>query len=998
MKKIFIFILALAASAGTVFAQSSGTCGKDGDNLTWTLSTEGTLTISGTGAMADYSNTNPWYDNRSSIKSVVIEAGVTSIGKYAFYNCDNLTSVTIPGSVTSIGNYAFNKCSSLASVTIPEGVISIGPRAFQNCTSLTSIALPEGITSIGIRTFYQCTSLRSVTIPASVNNIGDEAFSDCNAMTTITCKATTPPTCASNSFYAVTKSIPVYVPNVDAYTAASVWSSFTNIQEIPPIASGTCGKEGDNLTWKLSYEGVLTISGTGAMADWTTFPDVPWYSNRSSIKSVVIEDGVTSIGENAFAYCTNLTSVSLPNSVTSMGWCAFTNCNALTSFTIPKSITSIYGAFIECLGLTSIIVESGNTKYDSRDNCNAIIETATNTLIQGCKNTIIPYSVTSIGGWAFGYCTGLTSIEIPNSVTSIGYGAFEGCSGLTSITCEALTPPTCGTDCFHGIETTIPVYVPNVDAYTAAPVWNSFTNIQSLYVAYGTCGAEGDGSNLTWTLSKEGVLTISGTGEMKDWMWSFETPWADYLSSIKSLVINDGVTSLGKSAFEGCTGLTSVTIPAGITNIRTWAFNKCSGLTSFEVAKDNPNYCAVDGVLFNKDQTMLVQYPIGNTRTEYTIPNGVTTIRQCAFGYSVLTSVTIPSSVTDVGPSAFYKCSGLTSITCEATTPPTCGDNCFNAVDKSIPVNVPDGTVEDYKAKAGWKEFTNIQSGGKKFDGYKSLTIDGKERKYWLYVPEGLPANSPLVITCHEIMGTGKGQRNNSGWSPEFAIAENIVIAYPDGIANGYHPLLGSYTNGWNMSGMTDVNFMLAIVDSVKKEYNIDATRVYMSGFNIGGEFVYYVANKAADKFAAFVPISGCQTTPDATAGRPVPIFHVQGTEDFMYYQYAEACINAWVVAQHCDPAVTTKESGFECNRYKNGDGDTEIVFCVKNGGNAQHYPDANKIIWNFCKQYTTKGKVATGVESIQQSAVSSQKIIRNGQLLIERDGKTYTVTGQEIR
>ena len=137
---------------------------------------------------------------------------------------------------------------------------------------------------------------------------------------------------------------------------------------------------------------------------------------------------VTSIGNSAFQYCDGLTSVTIPNSVTSIGIYAFYGCTGLASITIPNSVTSIAKrAFSHCGGLTSIIVEGGNPVYDSRENCNAIIETTSNTLVAGCQNTTIPNTVTSIGADAFNYCTSLTNITIPNSVTSIGAGAFYGC-------------------------------------------------------------------------------------------------------------------------------------------------------------------------------------------------------------------------------------------------------------------------------------------------------------------------------------------------------------------------------------------------------------------------------------------------------------------------------------------------------------------------------------------------------------------------------------------
>ena len=308
------------------------------------------------------------------------------------------------------------------------------------------------VTSIGEEAFSKCSSLTSVTIPNSVTSIGDYAFFGCSGLTSIT------------------------IPN-----------SVTSIGE---GAFSVCS----------GLTSVIIGNSVTSIGDYA-------FASCLGLTSVTIPNSVTSIGKGAFSVCLGLTSIIIGNSVTSIGEYAFENCSGLTSVTIPNSVTSIGdGAFYSCYGLTSISVENGNTVYDSRNDCNAIIETGSNTLISGCVNTIIPNSVTSIGNSAFLGCSRLTSVTIGNSVTSIGVGAFYGCSGLTSVTignsvtsigveafwaCSGLTsvtslnptPPTIYSETFSRYTAVLNVPIGSKAAYQAAYYWKDFTNIEEIDVS-----------------------------------------------------------------------------------------------------------------------------------------------------------------------------------------------------------------------------------------------------------------------------------------------------------------------------------------------------------------------------------------------------------------------------------------------------------------------------------------------------------------------------------
>lgn len=415
---------------------ASGTCGTD---ASWKLYNDERLVISGTGAMKDYgssTDTSPWSGvaYRSLIKKVVIESGITHIGNYSFYFCQDIESASIPDTVTTIGIDAFGQCENLSSVNIPNSVQIIGNYAFWRCRHLSSISIPNSVTTIGKYAFSECAFL-TITLPDSVTNIGESAFSSCRNLY----KAVLP-----NSITTIPKSMFEGCRNLSQVT---IPSSITGIDE---YAFAACGFT------TLSIQSTITSIGHGAFSNNdllktvvipSSMTDIGTYTFFScdSLESVTIPDTVTQIGANVFSWCEKLTSIEIPSSVTSIGNFAF-NRSGLTSIDIPYGVTELgEGAFSDCYDLETVTIPGSVTVIGERafENCRkltgAVIPSGVTRIEKqtfsgsAIKSVTIPDTVTYIGYQAFYNCTGLTEVVLPKSLTTIESMAFMGCSKITSI-------------------------------------------------------------------------------------------------------------------------------------------------------------------------------------------------------------------------------------------------------------------------------------------------------------------------------------------------------------------------------------------------------------------------------------------------------------------------------------------------------------------------------------------------------------------------------------
>ena len=620
------------------------------------------------------------------ITELVISDSVSTISSFAFSSCASISSVTIPSTVTEIGAASFTDCSSLTAISvdhanpvydsrdscnaiiktasgtliagcqksvIPSGVKKIGDWAFYCCTGLTSIYIPNSVTEFGFEAFYRCESLIGVNIPNSVRVIGYQAFYGCSSLRGIH---------IPGSVRGIGDSAFEYCPSLSSMSVAIDNPRYDSRDDCNAII------ETRENTLIAGCRNTVIPSSVSAIGDYA-------FSGCSTLAGIDIPVGVDSVGDYAFRGCTALRSVTLPMGINSIGASAFFDCKALNRVDIPASVRSIGAfAFEHCPAIYGMSVDSDNPVYDSRDSCNAIIETATGRLVAGCMNTVIPSTVNVIGDNAFSGCFMLTKVSIPKSVRAIGNYAFTGCTSLSSIT------------------------IPNSVTYIGDAAFSDCSALRALEIpntvtALGQAAFGGCSSLESISLPK----SVTAIGDYEFYGCSL----------LKDITIPNTVQSIGTAAFRGCVSLTGINIPKSVTAIGSSAFRECPSLQSVTVANGNPYYDSRQGcnaIIETATGTLIA----GCQNT--VIPASVTAIGYAAFdGCVFLNSISIPNAVTRIGRKAFNNCVGLKDVVCGIVDPSlvATAPDAFMLPSREYGdriLHVPATSISSYQSRSPWNE------------------------------------------------------------------------------------------------------------------------------------------------------------------------------------------------------------------------------------------------------------------------------------------------------
>ena len=580
-----------------------------------------------------------FFQDRAGITSVVIPSSVISIGESIFSGCTSLAKITVSPdnkNYSSVDGVLFNKDMTIlirypegaadSSYVVPNSVVEIYSNAFIGCNSIKSITLSKGLKKIYDGTFANLTNLESVIVQEGVQHIGNKAFENCSSLKQISLPE------SLISIGSVYKGNPNDFSASEYFQYGRTFYGCTSLEEV---------KIPDNveIIGYSTFYGCTSLSKVKLSKKLKEIAENTFYG-CSSLKNIIIPKGVLEIGYSAFENCTSLENIELPDGLTAIGisvdhyfhtsGCySFAGCTSLKEVVIPDSVTGIGSrAFSGCTSLSKVKL-SNNL---------AIIDEGTFSGCTSLAEIVIPDSVTKIRGksdseyfgGAFIGCTSLSKVKLSNNLTEIGIYTFLGCTSLAEID--------------------MPDSVTEID-------WSAFKDCTSLSKV-----------KLSNNLTKIENRVFSGCTSLKEIAIPDGVTEIDYsafsgCTSLQEITIPDSVTTVYDTAFSNCTSLESITIGSGVENLGNGWIDSCRRLANIIVSPENKTYSSVDGVLFNKDKSELLAYPIGNKRSSYTIPDGVTKIDQKAFyGCRYIETLTIPASVKEIEDSALGNCYDIRTI------------------------------------------------------------------------------------------------------------------------------------------------------------------------------------------------------------------------------------------------------------------------------------------------------------------------------------------------
>jgi len=720
---------------------------------------------------------NPVFDSRENCNAIIeTKSGELLAG------CNN---TVIPSGITSIGVSAFSG-SEITWVVIPEGVINIENEAFQGCNHLSYVDLPYSLTTIGWYAFSGCDSLKSVVIPNNITDIGSGAFWNCRALTSVTILSNKYVTDA-NLYYPVKPfkgvildSCALYVPDgcFFAYLKDPVFSGFySNFDNVHILKDPDCTTiNGINYCVVSTDEKTVRVVHGDYIGD-VSIPSVvkidgidysvvsisnEAFLNCNQLTSVVVNEGITSIGEFAFYRCESLKSANMPISVKEIGNRAFTDCQSLLSFNIPQGVKTIGAEMFEgCSALETVDIPSSIESIGSSAffRCSSL------------KTIILPEGLKVINGSAFYNCSSLASISIPSSVNSIGSDAFYGCKSLESIIipegvnviewgtfsgCESLSylslPASVKTfgmhvfdDCyalksagpkgggynyefswtdtipgsaFNGMKSLRSVYIPKsikvINDQGLAYKEISINNCRgALLQLYKTSYFEGCDSLESLAMSFSDTKIIRKRGTNNQYKWECPADYYIYVGTpIHSItILDDTIKSLSTSEFGVIdSNIDEVVVSEYVKDIYPRALNQVYNIKNIVVEQGNSAYSSIDGVLYDHIGRELITYPSAREGSNCQIPEGVQRIADYAFnGAKKLQSVIIPQSVTYIGANSFEDCESLKSVTIKGS--PQINYNAF----KKCP------NIEAVYSYSGLPKKMIV------FDSPQAITLDGDD-------------------------------------------------------------------------------------------------------------------------------------------------------------------------------------------------------------------------------------------------------------------------------